>query len=120
MNFQAMAFGGTIVGFVLLYGYWAVGQYLLRRDEVGESLLRALQDGDGWGLELAGRVWARGGPKLHSGNIYGYLRWLEEEGLVRHREEPDDTGRRGGRPRYVYSITAHGRTFLELRREVSP
>ncbi|MDZ4696659.1 MAG: PadR family transcriptional regulator [Deltaproteobacteria bacterium] len=84
------------------------------------ALLRALVQGEGFGLDLIDRVKVMSGGEvmLGQGSVYPALRDLEREGLV-SSWEGEPTAERGGRPRRYYKLTALGkRAALDTRRTV--
>lgn len=84
------------------------------------ALLHVLISGDGYGLDLIGRVReATGGRvELHQGSVYPALAQLEREGLL-ESYDGETTHARGGRPRRYYRLTAEGRKAArEVRKAV--
>ncbi len=81
-----------------------------------QALLRVLIQGEGYGLELTGRVreWTNGKIMLNDESFYQAVRVLEEQGLVTSfMSEP--VGQRGGQPRRYYKLTPAGqRAALEV------
>jgi|GEM_PF-3336180 len=64
-------------------------------------------------LEILEAVNAQTGRKtLARGSIYVLLGRLEDSGLIKGEEVPDDDGRRGGRPTRRYELTAEGYRFV--------
>ena len=78
----------------------------MRRGDIRMALLGALVDGPAHGYELIGRLEARSGGlwRPSAGSVYPTLQLLEDEGLVRSRE---DGGKR------VYELTDEGRAAGE-------
>jgi PadR family transcriptional regulator, regulatory protein PadR len=80
------------------------------------ALLRVLISGEGYGLELTGRVreWTNGKLMLDDQAFYDAVHVLEEQGLVEsYMGEP--SGQRGGQARRYYKLTAAGqRAALEV------
>jgi PadR family transcriptional regulator PadR len=75
-----------------------------------KALLRALLDGEGFGLALVERVRVLTGGRVQLGQatVYPMLREMEAEGLLESREA-DPLPERGGRPRRYYRLTKAGR-----------
>ena len=81
-----------------------------RQGEVRLALLSLLEDGDAHGYELMKRLAERSGGmyRASAGTVYPVLQQLEDEDLVRAREEE---GKR------IYSLTDAGREELDRNRE---
>ena len=80
----------------------------MRRETLEEALLRLLNAGPDWGGNLIRRLevenWRFGWLPAQA-RVYPALRGLVEDGWLREWSEPDATGRRGGRPRWMYART---------------
>ena len=85
---------------------------------VRASLLQALIEGPGYGIELADRVEGRTSIRIPQGSLYPSLWDLEREGLVTCYET-DPLPERGGRPRKYYELTAEGLRRAREEREVA-
>lgn len=81
------------------------------------ALLQVLLEGPNHGLALANRVAELTEQRLNltPGGIYPPLRQMESDGLVTSHEEAGPP-ERGGRPRVVYTLTAHGRICANAER----
>jgi PadR family transcriptional regulator PadR len=82
----------------------------IRRRDKRTSILQALIVKEGYGLELIERVKAltNGRVVLVQGRVYGLLRGLERDGLIRSYDR-EAVLERGGRPRRYYELTEKGR-----------
>ena len=85
-------------------------RHFFRGGEVRLALLSLLEEGPAHGYELMKRLEERSGGmyKASAGTVYPVLQQLEDEGLVRSRE---DEGKR------VYELTDQGREELEEHAE---
>lgn len=76
------------------------------------AVLRALDGAPAHGLVVIERVnTAEGRKALHQGNAYPLLRQLERDGFLSCDQVPGPP-ERGGRPRFVYTVTGAGRDRL--------
>jgi DNA-binding PadR family transcriptional regulator len=91
---------------------WAVGRRM-RRGDVRLALLDALLDGPAHGYELITRLEQRSGGmwRPSAGSVYPTLQLIEEQGLVKGR---DDDGKR------VYELSDEGRQEAETGRDRQP
>ncbi len=76
-------------------------------------ILLSLADQDLHGLRIMEEVSQRTDGEIHlwPGVLYGSLKHLVEEGLIRETDPPSDSESGGGQPRY-YRITSSGRAAL--------
>lgn len=74
------------------------------------ALLRLLQDGPEYGLELLERLRRDAGLMVAEGTIYPLLHRLEKSGAIASEWRIDPGG---GRPRRYYAITAQGLAEFE-------
>jgi len=76
-------------------------------------ILLALADQELHGLEIMEEVGQRTDGEIHlwPGVLYGSLKQMSEEGLIRETDPPEDADPGGGKPRY-YAITEEGREVL--------
>jgi DNA-binding PadR family transcriptional regulator len=84
---------------------WRGGRRM-RRGDIRQALLRALQDGPAHGYEVMRRLEERSSGlwRPSAGSVYPTLQLLEEQGLLTSREE-------GGKR--IYELTDEGRTEIE-------
>src|SRR3954452_16191357 len=84
------------------------GGHRLRRGDMKSALLIALEDGPGHGYEVIQRLEERTGGtwRPSPGSVYPTFQMLEDEGLVRSREED---GKR------IYELTDEGREAAHER-----
>lgn len=93
-----------------------------RGDHLGEFeqvvLLAVLRlDPEGYGVTIRAEIEARTGRDSSIGAVYATLDRLESKGmLASHESSP--TGRRGGRARRHYRVTAEGRRALHATRRM--
>ena len=76
-------------------------------------ILLSLADQELHGLEIMEEGSERTDGEIHlwPGALYGSLKQMSEEGLIRETDAPEDADPGGGRPRY-YAITEEGRKVL--------
>lgn len=81
------------------------------------ALIQALFEGPGYGLALVRRVKEKtgGGVKVGRGNLYGALKALARDGMVRSWGVVPGK-RRGGRRRIYYELTTRGIERAEAER----
>lgn len=72
------------------------------------QLLRMIKTEPIWGYKIKKQVEANFSIKLRHGALYPALNSLERKGFLESRRQQKD-----GRARKVYSITTHGKEFLE-------
>ncbi len=93
----------------------AKGDYLGEFEQV--VLLAVARLEEGYGVTIRQEIEARTGREATVGAVYATLDRLEDKGLLRSWEgEP--TGRRGGRARRHFELTAPGREALTQSREM--
>lgn len=82
------------------------------------QILLALADRSLHGTAIMEEVLERteGQMKLWPGTLYGSLHEMDDSGLIRETDPPDEASPEGGRPRY-YAITAEGRRVLRAEVE---
>src|SRR5688572_15359308 len=81
------------------------------------ALLQILHGGPGYGLDLLRRLKQAGVTRLSEARVYPVLKELEAGGLLEGvRLSPK--GRRGGRARTYYCLTADGQAAAEADRNV--
>ena len=83
------------------YGHWG-GWHRARRGDISPLLLKTLADGPAHGYEIIKRIeeQTKGMWKPSPGSVYPTLQMLEEQGLVKSR---DDEGKK------VYELTKEGK-----------
>jgi DNA-binding PadR family transcriptional regulator len=94
----------------------AKGEYLGEFEQV-VLLAVARLEGEGYGVTIRREIEVRTGRDASMGAVYATLDRMQDKGLLESREgEP--TGRRGGRARRHFSVTADGWRSLAVTREM--
>lgn len=81
------------------------------------ALLQMLLEGPGYGLDLIRRLEERAATRVSEARVYPVLKELEAGGLVQGVPLAPK-GRRGGRARTYYHLTARGQTAAQADRKV--
>lgn len=96
-----------------------------RRDRRDLVFLKALEEGDAYGPEIRERIRIATGHTLENGvvlkavalsdgSMYPSLRRLADAGFLSRTKRPSKSPRPGAGPRFYYSITEKGRTWVGM------